>query len=56
MATMIQPDDVDINAVVIASIDDFLRVIHTVRDEKPRDPMRRLEDVLLDMRNGVRPA
>lgn len=45
----------DTTAVVIAGIDQFLNVIAAVRNEKPppRDPLRRLEDVLLEMRCGV---
>lgn len=39
--------------VVLHAIDDMLRLCEMVRAEKPRDPMRRLEDVLLDMRHEV---
>lgn len=31
-------------------VDDFLRLVGLVRLEKARDPLRRLEDVLLDLR------
>jgi len=31
-------------------VDDFLRLVAMVRLEKTRDPLRRLEDVLLDLR------
>lgn len=31
-------------------VDDFLRLVAAVRLEKVRDPLRRLEDVLLDLR------
>jgi hypothetical protein len=39
--------------VLLHAIDDMLRLCEMVRAEKPRDPMRRLEDVLLDMRAEV---
>lgn len=31
------------------TIRDMLTLVRLVRDEKPRDPLRRLEDVLLDL-------
>jgi hypothetical protein len=37
-------------ALATAAIDDMLLLINRVRAEKPRHPMRRLEDLLLDMR------
>lgn len=40
--------------LVLHAIDDMLRLCEMVRAEKPRDPMRRLQDVLLDMRAEVR--
>ena len=39
--------------LVLHAIDDMLRICGMVRAEKPRDPMRRLEDVLLEMRHEV---
>lgn len=40
---------------VLHAIDDMLRIVAMVRAEKPapRDPMRRLQDVLLEMRAEV---
>ena len=43
----------DTAADVIASIDHFLRVVAAVRQTKPRDPLRAVEDALLDLRRGV---
>lgn len=37
-------------------VDNFLTIIGNIRDEKPRDPLRRLEDVLLDLRAKVTEA
>jgi hypothetical protein len=34
----------------------MLRIVGMVRAEKPRDPLRRLEDVLIDLRSKVRGA
>jgi hypothetical protein len=34
-------------------LDSLLTIIGNVRAEKPRDPLRRLEDVLLDLRAGI---
>lgn len=45
VAMTVTPED-----LATAAIDDMLRLVERVRAEKPRDPMRRLEDVLLDMR------
>lgn len=38
---------------VTETIDGLLRLIGHVRDENPRDPMRALEDVLLELRASV---
>ena len=46
----------DTAADVIASIDHFLRVVAAVRATKPRDPLRALEDRLLELRSGVEEA
>lgn len=43
----------DTAAVVIAGIDQFLVLIAAVRATNPRDPMRALEDQLLEMRGSV---
>lgn len=43
----------DTTAVVLAGIDQFLRVVAAVRQTNPRDPLRALEDKLLEMRAGV---
>jgi hypothetical protein len=40
-------------AVATEFVDDFLRLVAMIRDENPRDPLRRLEDVLLDLRVRV---
>lgn len=42
--------------LVVHAIDDMLRIMALVKAEKPRDPMRRLEDVLLDLRHEVAQA
>ena len=34
-------------------IDDMLRIVAMVRDTKPRDPLRAVEDALLDLRVRV---
>lgn len=39
--------------LVLHAIDDMLRIVAMVAAEKPRDPMRRLQDVLLEMRHEV---
>jgi hypothetical protein len=46
----------DAAEVAIAAVDDMLRIVGMVRAEKPRDPLRRLEDVMLDLRGKVREA
>lgn len=38
---------------VVGAIDEMLRLVSVVRAEKARDPMRRLEDRLLEMRAAV---
>lgn len=37
----------------VAMIDTFLRVIAAVRETKPRDPLRAVEDVLLEQRKAL---
>ena len=37
----------------VDAIDDMLRLCKLVRHAKPRDPLRMLEDTLLDMRHEV---
>lgn len=53
---MIQPDtriEGDVLPLVVHAIDDMLRLTELVRHQHHRDPLRALEDVLLDMRSQV---
>ena len=43
----------DTAPLVLHAIDDMLRLAELVRAQHPRDPLRALEDVLLDMRSQV---
>lgn len=40
-------------ALVLHAIDDMLRLTELVRTQRHRDPLRALEDVLLEMRSQV---
>lgn len=40
-------------APLVHAIDDMLRLTELVRSQRHRDPMRALEDLLLDMRSQV---
>lgn len=48
--------DADVIADAVATCDDILRMVAAVRAEKPRDPLRRLEDVVLELRTMVASA
>ena len=50
------PDELqaEARAVTVASVDQFLVVIGNVRRIKPRDPLRYLEDLLLELRADQR--
>lgn len=41
------------DAPLVHAIDDMLRLTELVRQQRHRDPMRALEDLLLDMRSQV---
>lgn len=47
-----EPPDVEPIDLECHSVRDFLHLIATVRQAKPRDPLRALEDVLLDLAGG----
>ena len=44
---------VSTDPVVVHAIDDMLRLVGHTRRAKVRDPLRALEDVLLEMRQAV---
>lgn len=45
--------DSSVLPVVVHAIDDMLRLCELVRGQRHRDPMRALEDLLLEMRSQV---
>ena len=53
MATLLEVTDHDDVTETLATIDYFLEVIAAVRATNPRDPLRALEDRMLEMRTGV---
>lgn len=44
----------DVAPVVVHAIDDMLRLTGLIREQKHRDPLRALENLLLEMRAQVR--
>ncbi len=53
MATTLDVTEADAAAETVATIDYFLEVIAAVRATRPRDPLRALEDLMLELRLGV---
>ena len=51
--TTLEVTDDDSTRETLDTIDYFLAVIGAIRDTKPRDPLRALEDRMLEMRWGV---
>lgn len=49
MATTLEPD------LATQWCDDMLRIVQLVRTTKPRDPLRAVEDALLDLRGASAP-